>query len=114
MVLLVTAPSLDIPRLALGLRRNRAYFLDYNETLIKETFMFLKKEGPPIFVEVYVDGRAHARTPHPCTRREIALLKLFEKGVEDGEIRGTEPGQYHFNFTKVGLFNVEAKLSPCD
>jgi hypothetical protein len=75
-------------------------------------FFKIKKDGPPVFVEVYGDGRAYAKTPSPCSAREIALFKLFEKGVKDGEIRNIEPGCYHWNFTKCTRFTCEAELTP--
>lgn len=73
-------------------------------------FIF-KKEGPPIIVEVYVDGRAEIFIPQPPTVREKTLSKLFQRSAE---MQGIEPGRYHVNYTKVGLRKVEFELTSAE
>lgn len=77
--------------------------------------MFIKKEGPPIVIEVYVDGRAGVFMPVPFRLREKILGRMFMKSLrKNGGTKNIKPGRYYFNYTKVGAFSLEAELEPAE
>jgi hypothetical protein len=73
----------------------------------------LKKEGPPIIVEVYVGGRATIFLPKSPTLREKMLSYFLQKNMKEGKL-SAKPGRYHFNFTKLNVLSYEAELIPID
>lgn len=77
-------------------------------------FNMFTKEGPPVIVEVYVDGRIDLFIPQPPRFREKALSRMFQKAVMNDEIANIKPGRYHFNYTKVGRIHVEAEMTPAE
>jgi hypothetical protein len=75
--------------------------------------IMLKKEGPPIVVEVYTGGRASIFLPKSPTFREKLLSHFLQKNMKNGKL-DAKPGRYHFNFTKLNVLNYEAELTPID
>lgn len=76
--------------------------------------MLIQKEGPPLILEVYVDGRSTVFVPYPPKVREKVLSSLFEKAIKKGKIENLKPGRYNFNYTKVAVSGIEAELEPID
>ena len=62
------------------------------------------KEGPPLLIEIYQDGRYNVELSSPPTHRERHLEWLFKRHVKKGEFNGLKPGRYQMNYTKLNLF----------
>jgi hypothetical protein len=76
--------------------------------------MFIKKDGPPLIIEVYVDGRAEVYIPTPPKLREKILSRMFQNSVKKEGIQNIKPGRYHFNYTKIGFMSLEAELASAE